>query len=51
MVRTTLIDLCPIELKYYPFMVSLDTFSGSYNFANDLSAKNISSESNKILKC
>ena len=24
MVRTTLIDLNPVELKYYPFLISLD---------------------------
>ena len=31
MVRSTLIDLNPIELKYYPFMISLDKFTGSCN--------------------
>ena len=36
MVRPTLIDLNPVELKYYPFMISLDKCSGSYN---DLSQK------------
>ena len=36
MVRPTLIDLNPVELKYYPFMISLDKCSGSYN---DLSSK------------
>ena len=29
MVRPTLIDLNPVELKYYPFMISLDKFAGS----------------------
>ena len=29
MVRRTLIDLNPVELKYCPFMVSLDKCSGS----------------------
>ena len=29
MVRPNLIDLNPVELKYYPFMISLDKFSGS----------------------
>ena len=29
MVRPTLIDLNPVELKYYPFMISLDKCSGS----------------------
>ena len=31
MVRPTLIDLNPIELKYYPFMISLDKCNGSCN--------------------
>ena len=31
MIRPTLIDLNPVELKYYPFMISLDNFSGSCN--------------------
>ena len=31
MVRPTLIDLNPVELKYYAFMISLDECSGSYN--------------------
>ena len=31
MVIPTLIDLNPVELKYYPFMVSLDKCSGSCN--------------------
>ena len=30
-VRPTLIDLNPVELKYYPFMISLDNFSGNCN--------------------
>ena len=29
MVRPTLIDLNPVKLKYYPFMTSLDKYSGS----------------------
>ena len=29
MVRPTLIDLNPVELKYYPFMISLDKCNGS----------------------
>ena len=32
MIRPTLIDLNPIELNYYPFMISLDKYSGSCNF-------------------
>ena len=31
MVRPTLIDLNLVELKYYPFMISLDQCSGSCN--------------------
>ena len=29
MVRPTLIDCYPVELKYYPFMITLDKCSGS----------------------
>ena len=32
MVRPTLTGWNPVELKYYPFMVSLDKCSGSCNF-------------------
>ena len=31
MVRPTGIDLNPVELNYYPFMISLDKCSGSCN--------------------
>ena len=31
MVRSTLLDLNPVELKYYPFLISLDKCSGSCN--------------------
>ena len=31
MVRPTLIDLNPVELKYYPFMISLDKCNGICN--------------------
>ena len=31
MVRPTLIDLNPVELKDYPFMISVDKCSGSCN--------------------
>ena len=30
-VRPTLIELNPVELKYYPFLISLNKFTGSYN--------------------
>ena len=31
MIRLTLIDLNPVELKYYPLMISLDKCSGCCN--------------------
>ena len=31
MIRPTLIDLNPVELKYHPFMISLDQCNGSCN--------------------
>ena len=31
MIRPTIIDLNPVELKYYPFMISLGKYSGSCN--------------------
>ena len=31
MIRPTLIGLNPVEVKYYPFMISLDKCSGSCN--------------------
>ena len=31
MVRPTLINLNPVELRYYLFMISLDKFSGSFD--------------------
>ena len=37
MVRPILIDLNPVELKYYPFMISLDKCTGS--LVNVLSPK------------
>ena len=39
MVIPTLIDLNPVEFKYYPFMFNLDKCSGSCNYGNDLSTK------------
>ena len=30
-IRPTLIDFNPVELKYYPFMISLDKCNRSYN--------------------
>ena len=31
MVRSNPIDLNPLKLKYYPFIISLDKCNGSYN--------------------
>ena len=31
MIRPTLIDLNPVELKYYPFMISSGKCRGSFN--------------------
>ena len=31
MIRPTLIDLNPVELKYYPFMIRIDKCTGSSN--------------------
>ena len=39
MIRRTLIDLIPVELNYYPFMISLDKFSGICNSVYDISTK------------
>ena len=44
MVKPTLIDLNLVELKCYPFMISLDEYRGSCNV---LSPKNMCSERNK----
>ena len=35
-IRPTLINLNPLELKYYPLMISLEKCSGSCNSVNDL---------------
>ena len=39
MIRPTLFYLNPVELKYYPFMISLDKYSGSCNSIDDFSTK------------
>ena len=39
MVRPNLIDLNPVELRYYPFMISLDKCTGSCLILNVLSSK------------
>ena len=43
MAKPILIDFNPIELKCYPFMISLNEFNGSSNF--------FSSKKNKKHKC
>ena len=35
MVRPPLIDLNPVELKYYPFAISLDKCTGSCNVLSE----------------
>ena len=37
--RCTLIDLNPVELNYYPFMLSLDKSNRICNVVDDLSMK------------
>ena len=39
MIRPFLIDLSPVKLKHYPFMINLDKCSGSCNYFDDLSKK------------
>ena len=39
MVSYTLIDLNPVQLKQYTFMISVDKYSGGCNYCNDLSSK------------
>ena len=39
MARPTVIDLNPIELNYYPFMISLDKCNEICNAIDDLSTK------------
>ena len=49
MARSSLIDLNPVELNYYTFMISLDKRSGSYNAVDELSAKICASSKTKDL--
>ena len=39
MTRPIIINLNPVELKYYQFVISLDIYSGSRNSIDDLSTK------------
>ena len=38
-IRSTLIYLNPVDLNYYPFMISLDNCNGRFNAVDDLSTK------------
>ena len=38
-IRPTVIDLNPIELNYYPFMINLDKCNGTCNGVDSLSTK------------
>ena len=46
MIRPTLIDINPVALKYYPFMISLNKCNGSCTIF-----KNMSCKRNKRHKC
>ena len=39
MSRPILIDLNPVELNYFQFMISVDKYSGRCSFVDDLSLK------------
>ena len=39
MTRSTLIDLNPVKINYFPFAISLDKCNGSCNAVDDLSKK------------
>ena len=39
MIRPAIINLSPVELKYYPFMISLDKCNRICNAVDDLSTK------------
>ena len=47
MVRPTLINVNPVGLRYYPFMISLDKCTGSFNVL----FPKICLKRNKIHKC
>ena len=47
----TLMDLNPIELNYYPSMISLDKCNRICNAADDLSAKTCVPSEKKRQKC
>ena len=39
MVRPTLIELNPVKLNYFPFMITLDKCGASYKYVGDLYTK------------
>ena len=39
MARPTLTDLNLVNLNYYPFLITLDEYNGSWNVGDDLSMK------------
>ena len=47
MTRPTLLDINSIELKYYPFMITLDKCNGSCNVVDDLSTKSCAPSESK----
>ena len=51
MARLFLIGFNLVELKYYPFMISLDKCSGICNSGNDLSTKICIPNKTKRCKC
>ena len=50
MVRIALIDLNPVELKYYPFIISLNKFNGSFNVSISISKNMCSKKNDKVFK-
>ena len=40
--RRFLIDLNPVEIKYYPFMITLDKFNENYNTLREISGRILS---------
>ena len=49
--KTYCIDLKPIELNYYPFMISLDKCNGSYDAVNDSYTNIVFQRDKKRRKC
>ena len=39
MIRSTFIDVNPVELNHYSFMISIDEYNGSSNTVYDVSTK------------